>query len=56
MRFLMVDRICEFEKGKHVRGIKNISWDDDFLTEDFTGIPIFEITASRNVTRHVRLR
>jgi len=41
MRFLMVDRICELERGKRARGIKNISWDDDFLEEIFPDIPVF---------------
>lgn len=37
----MVDRICELESGKRARGIKNISWADDFLEEIFPGIPVF---------------
>jgi len=37
----MIDRICELEHGKSARGIKNISWDDDFLEEFFPGIPVF---------------
>lgn len=41
MRFLMIDRICELQQGKSARGIKNISWDDDFLEELFPGIPVF---------------
>ena len=41
MRFLMVDRICELERGKRARGIKNITWNDDFLEETFPGITIF---------------
>jgi len=40
MRFLMIDRICELERGKSARGIKNISWDDDFLEEVFPGYPV----------------
>ncbi len=41
MRFLMVDRICELEHATSARGIKNISWDDDFLDEYAPGIPVF---------------
>lgn len=41
MRFLMIDRICELEPGVNARGIKNISWNDDFLEEFFPGMPIF---------------
>jgi 3-hydroxymyristoyl/3-hydroxydecanoyl-(acyl carrier protein) dehydratase len=41
MRFLLIDRICELLPGKSARGIKNISWDDDFLEELFPGIPVF---------------
>ena len=37
----MVDRICELKQGSHIRGIKNVSWDDDFLEENFSGIPVF---------------
>ena len=40
MRFLMIDRICELEKGKSARGIKNISWDGDFLEEIIPGLPV----------------
>jgi len=41
MRFLMVDKICELERGKRARGVKNISWDDYFLEEIFPDIPVF---------------
>ncbi len=41
MRFLMVDRIYELNSGKSAKGVKNISWDDDFLEEVFPGIPVF---------------
>jgi 3-hydroxyacyl-[acyl-carrier-protein] dehydratase len=41
MRFLMVDRICELEHAAAARGIKNISWDDDFLDEYVPGIPVY---------------
>jgi len=41
MRFLFVDRICELEKGRRVRAVKNISWQGDFLEEIFPGLPVF---------------
>jgi len=41
MRFLMVDRICELSRGASARGIKNISWDHDFLDEYVPGVPVF---------------
>ena len=41
MRFLMVDRICELSRGASARGIKNISWDNDFLDEYVPGVPVF---------------
>jgi len=41
MRFLFVDRICDLERGRRVRAIKNISWNGDFLQEFFPGIPVF---------------
>jgi len=41
MRFLMVDKICEINPGKSVKGIKNISWDDYFLEEIFPNIPVY---------------
>jgi 3-hydroxymyristoyl/3-hydroxydecanoyl-(acyl carrier protein) dehydratase len=41
MRFLFVDRICELDRGRRVRAIKNISWYGDFLEEIFPGLPVF---------------
>ncbi|MEI6127037.1 MAG: hypothetical protein WCQ99_10855 [Pseudomonadota bacterium] len=40
MRFLMIDRICELDRGKSARGIRNVSWDDAFLEEIFPGMPV----------------
>jgi 3-hydroxyacyl-[acyl-carrier-protein] dehydratase len=36
-----VDRICELDKEKQVRAIKNIGWETNFLEEVFPGIPVF---------------
>jgi len=41
MRFLFVDRICELDRGRRVRAVKNISWYGDFLEEIFPGLPVF---------------
>jgi 3-hydroxyacyl-[acyl-carrier-protein] dehydratase len=41
MRFLMIDTICSLQPGTSACGIKNISWDDDFLLEVFPGAPVF---------------
>ncbi len=41
MRFLFVDRICELDKEKQVRAIKNIGWETNFLEEVFPGLPVF---------------
>jgi len=41
MRFYFVDRILTLESSKSVQGIKNISFDGDFLEEAFPGIPVF---------------
>jgi 3-hydroxyacyl-[acyl-carrier-protein] dehydratase len=40
MRFLMVDRICELNRGRSARGLKNLSWNDDFIEEIFPGIHV----------------
>ncbi len=37
----MVDRICKLSPGKYITGIKNISWNDDFLEEVFPGGPFY---------------
>lgn len=37
MRFLFVDRIIESSPNQWVRGIKNVTLDDDFLTQDKEG-------------------
>jgi 3-hydroxyacyl-[acyl-carrier-protein] dehydratase len=41
MRFLFVDRICELERGRRVRAVKNVSLHGDFLQEIFPGLPVF---------------
>jgi 3-hydroxyacyl-[acyl-carrier-protein] dehydratase len=41
MRFLMIDTICSLQQGTRACGIKNISWNDDFLLEVFPDVPVF---------------
>lgn len=36
----MVDRILEFESGKRMVGIKNVTMSEDFLTHHFPGFPV----------------
>jgi beta-hydroxyacyl-ACP dehydratase FabZ len=38
--FLLVDRITELEKGKRVKGIKNVSINEPFFQGHFPGNPI----------------
>jgi 3-hydroxyacyl-[acyl-carrier-protein] dehydratase len=40
MRFLLVDRITEIEKGKRAAGIKNITLSEDFFAFHFPEHPI----------------
>jgi len=40
MRYYLVDQIKEWEKGKMIRGVKNIAMSEDFLEFHFPGNPI----------------
>ena len=40
MRFLLVDRILELERGKRATGIKNVTLSEDFFTHHFPDNPI----------------
>lgn len=40
MRFLLVDRILELERGKRATGIKNVTLSEDFLADHFPETPI----------------
>lgn len=40
MRFLFVDEILELSPGKHIKAIKTISPDEDFLLDHFPGFPV----------------
>jgi 3-hydroxyacyl-[acyl-carrier-protein] dehydratase len=38
--FLLVDRVIEFEPGKRVRAIKNVTFNEPFFTGHFPGHPV----------------
>lgn len=40
MRFLLVDRIVDLERGKRATGIKNVTLSEDYLTHHFPDYPI----------------
>ena len=40
MRYLLVDRIIELQRGELIRGIKNVAMSEDFLEFHFPGNPI----------------
>src|SRR5512139_3480921 len=40
MRYLLVDRITEWKKDEHMRGVKNVAMTEDFLEFHFPGNPI----------------
>ena len=40
MRFLLVDRILELERGRRAVGIKNVTMSEDFLAYHFPEMPI----------------
>ncbi|WP_420022221.1 3-hydroxyacyl-ACP dehydratase FabZ [Blochmannia endosymbiont of Camponotus sp.] len=39
--FLLVDRVLNFEKGKFLRAVKNVSFNEPFFQGHFPGKPIF---------------
>ena len=40
MRFIFVDEILELSPGKHIKAIKTISPDEEFLRDHFPGFPV----------------
>ncbi len=40
MRYLLIDHITEWEKGKLIRGVKNVAMSEDFLEFHFPKNPI----------------
>lgn len=41
MRFLLVDRVDELIPGDIIRGVKNVTLSEDFLSDHFPDYPIF---------------
>ncbi len=39
--FLLVDRVLDFDKGKFLRAVKNVSFNEPFFQGHFPGKPIF---------------
>ena len=40
MRFLMIDRILEYHKGKSATGCKDVTMSEDFLADHFPRFPV----------------
>lgn len=40
MRFLLIDRILEYEKGRSAVGIKDVTMSEDFLADHFPRFPV----------------
>jgi 3-hydroxyacyl-[acyl-carrier-protein] dehydratase len=40
VRYLLVDRIVELERGRRATGIKNVTMSEDFLTDHFPEQPV----------------
>lgn len=40
MRFLLIDRILEYEKGRYAVGIKDVTMTEDFLADHFPRFPV----------------
>lgn len=40
MRYLLVDRIIDWNKDRHIKGVKNVAMTEDFLEFHFPGNPI----------------
>ncbi len=40
MRYLLVDRVTEYQPGERIKGIKNVAMSEDFLEFHFPGNPI----------------
>ncbi|MGR3179892.1 MAG: 3-hydroxyacyl-ACP dehydratase FabZ family protein [Candidatus Anammoxibacter sp.] len=40
MRFLLIDKILEYEKGKSAVGVKDVTMTEDFLADHFPKFPV----------------
>ena len=38
--FLLVDKVLEFQEGKHIVGVKNVTLNEQFFTGHFPGQPV----------------
>jgi 3-hydroxyacyl-[acyl-carrier-protein] dehydratase len=41
MRFFLVDRVDELKPGELIRGVRNVTLNEDFLQDHFPGEPLF---------------
>ncbi len=41
--FLLVDRVLDFEEGRFLRAVKNVSVNEPFFQGHFPGKPIFRV-------------
>ena len=41
MRFFFVDRVDELRPGERIRGVKNVTYNEDFLEDHFPDNPIY---------------
>lgn len=41
MRYIMIDRVTEFQKGEYACAIKNITMTDEMLQDHFPAYPVF---------------
>lgn len=41
--FLLVDRVLDFEEGRFLRAVKNVSVNEPFFQGHFPGKPIFHL-------------
>lgn len=40
MRFILIDKILEYEKGKSATGVKDVTMSEDFLADHFPRFPV----------------
>lgn len=40
MRFILIDKILEYEKGKSATGVKEVTMSEDFLADHFPRFPV----------------
>lgn len=40
MRWFLIDRVLEIEKGRYARALKNVTLGEDFLEDHFTSFPV----------------